>query len=1023
MTAFGPYKDTEVIDFAQLQGHHLFVISGATGAGKTTIFDGICFALYGSASGSDRENISMLRSHFAADDVHTAVELVFELKGRTYRILRQLGHTKKGNKSRTGEKYEFFEVVDGVEVPCVDRQMVSEINDKLEQIIGLTQDQFKQIVMLPQGEFRKLLTSETENKEAILRRLFKTERYQQMNSLLKERRDEVEQQFKQESQMLEQYIKSIVSNFKRREDSELFILLDSEHYHATQITEALTTEAVYYEEKNNREIRHVANTNEQLQLKQQAFFTAKNINEQLDQLAHKKAKKQLLDDEQPHIKQKEITLEAAERAGQLIPYEEQVKSIRKDVEEVLKRKTETSQRFETAKKEQEHILKEYKQEEEKANEREKLKQEVIRLREFLPKVEKIDSTKQTMKKLHTEITEEKATLDKVRQAGTEASKQIQIINEATKNQADILEELQAKNQERERLLGQHKLITSYLQIEKQQKDKSILVEKAEHTYKEQKLIYAKLEASWIENQAVMLATHLHEGTPCPVCGSSAHPNKASTHESVVTRERLDEDKQLLDTLYQAYMDEVSTQRSYEAQRKEKQQILMDEAILNENLEQQLATILSKGKQLKIDITHLETQYQQMKQQKAQQQELEKRVEQLVEKNTALEQALQEKQTTYTTIKATFTERIREIPEDMQVLDNLNRSLIATEQQANKLEEIWQSVQARLKVVDATYTTEQANTKNINEQVWQTEVRLKEVEEVFQKKIVASNFTDEAAYQSAKQTAEAQQSLRATITTFKEEIVGLDKQIVELSDTLAGKQLVDLKALEDELQAYQDAYEAAVSQLNHTQQQYKAIKELQEKIERLNQKTEQLERRLATISDLYDVLRGQNESKVSFERYVQIDYLDQITAAANERFHGLSNGQFRLVRSDRQEAYGKQSGLAMDVSDAYTGQTRDVKTLSGGEKFIASLCLALGMSDVIQRFQGSISVDTMFIDEGFGSLDEESLYKAIDALIQIQESGRMIGVISHVEELKSIFPAMLAVEKTKEGFSKTTFVVK
>src|SRR5690625_1688539 len=153
MTAFGPYKSKEVIDFTQLKDHHLFVISGATGAGKTTIFDGICFALYGSASGSDRENTTMLRSHFAHDDVHTAVELIFELKGQTYRVLRQLGHTKKGNKARTGEKYEFFEYIDGKEVPSVDRQMVSEINDKMEQLIGLTQDQFKQIVMYLKANF------------------------------------------------------------------------------------------------------------------------------------------------------------------------------------------------------------------------------------------------------------------------------------------------------------------------------------------------------------------------------------------------------------------------------------------------------------------------------------------------------------------------------------------------------------------------------------------------------------------------------------------------------------------------------------------------------------------------------------------------------------------------------------------------------------------------------------------------------------------------------------------------------
>lgn len=194
LNAFGPYKEKETIDFDELQGNTLFVISGKTGAGKTTLFDGIAFALYGKASGSDREDQRMLRSDFADEDIHTSAELVFQIQDKTYRIFRQLGHVKKGNKSKTGDKCEFYEIREKGEFPCVDRQMVSEIDQKVEEIIGLTPDQFKQIVMLPQGEFRKLLTSGTENKEEILRRLFKTEHYKYMNELLKEKKAKLEQE-------------------------------------------------------------------------------------------------------------------------------------------------------------------------------------------------------------------------------------------------------------------------------------------------------------------------------------------------------------------------------------------------------------------------------------------------------------------------------------------------------------------------------------------------------------------------------------------------------------------------------------------------------------------------------------------------------------------------------------------------------------------------------------------------------------------------------------------------------------
>src|SRR5690625_2483000 len=246
MTAFGPYKDKETIDFNDLDGHSLFVISGNTGAGKTTIFDGICFALYGTASGQDRENNAMLRSDFAEDGINTSVELIFELKGRKYRVLRQLGHIKQGNKSKTGEDYEFFEITADGEIPCVDRQMVTEIDKKIESLIGLTKDQFKQIVMLPQGEFRKLLTSKTENKEEILRRLFKTERYQKINERLKDKRDLTTAEFTREKEQLNRYIQSIFQSIPFREGEEtVFAVLDQDYYQTSQVLEAFQREVDY----------------------------------------------------------------------------------------------------------------------------------------------------------------------------------------------------------------------------------------------------------------------------------------------------------------------------------------------------------------------------------------------------------------------------------------------------------------------------------------------------------------------------------------------------------------------------------------------------------------------------------------------------------------------------------------------------------------------------------------------------------------------------------------------------------
>ncbi|MEC2644796.1 AAA family ATPase, partial [Bacillus thuringiensis] len=209
MTAFGPYKQKEVIDFEDLGEHRIFAISGNTGAGKTTIFDAICYVLYGEASGEERSDTSMLRSQFADDNVYTSVELTFQLKGKRYEIKRQLGHKKQGNKTITGHAVELYEVIDGENVPAVDRFHVTDVNKKVEDLIGLSKHQFSQIVMLPQGEFRKLLTSETENKEEILRRIFKTDRYKLMRELLDQKRKQWKDVLQEKQKERELYFRNV----------------------------------------------------------------------------------------------------------------------------------------------------------------------------------------------------------------------------------------------------------------------------------------------------------------------------------------------------------------------------------------------------------------------------------------------------------------------------------------------------------------------------------------------------------------------------------------------------------------------------------------------------------------------------------------------------------------------------------------------------------------------------------------------------------------------------------------------
>ncbi|WP_051251129.1 AAA family ATPase [Paenibacillus harenae] len=322
MTAFGPYKDQEIIDFSELMGHRLFVVSGNTGAGKTSIFDAISFALYGDASGEDRNDSRMLRSHFADDNMYTSVDFIFELKGRKYRVFRQLAHVKEGNKGPTEDRYELYEVVHGGVLPLTDRLIVSQVDEKLREIIGLTKEQFSQIVMLPQGEFRKLLTSETENKEEILRRIFKTGLYKYVADQLNEKRKQMQQICTELANIKEYHIGNLKGSLAGREGSALYNVFQQQHYNTFQVLEALELETDYYAKQMD-----VRKQQLQAELTKQHEQTAvnhqaKNVKEQFILLDQKVTTKQQLLEQEQDILQKTARLERAREVVHLDVYEQ-----------------------------------------------------------------------------------------------------------------------------------------------------------------------------------------------------------------------------------------------------------------------------------------------------------------------------------------------------------------------------------------------------------------------------------------------------------------------------------------------------------------------------------------------------------------------------------------------------------------------------------------------------------------------------------------------------------------------------
>nr|WP_295972112.1 AAA family ATPase [uncultured Bacillus sp.] len=1023
MTAFGPYKHSEVIDFSELKENRLFVISGHTGAGKTTIFDAICFALYGSASGEDRSDMKGMRSDFAADDVHTAVELEFELRGRHYRIKRQLGHVKKGNKTATGEHYEFYEKVDGREIPCVDRQIVSEINKKAEELIGLTKEQFSQIVMLPQGEFRKLLTSQTENKEEILRKIFKTERYTEISARLKEKKKAAEDEFKRVQEARDRYIGDIQAAIPPREESSLFEVLSQEQYNTHQVLNGLEDEALYYERVITDNKKRVETAEGAYHKKLEELHKAEAINEQFKKLEERKIQLHELTSQGPIYKEKEKQLERAERAAKIESYETQVNEWRLDEEEKKQRTavalTEYRQKIARLQKAQSY----YNQEVDKKEERERVSQTLLHYQDLLPVVRKIQKKKMELETAYKEVHRLGSGLEAQQKRIAQLKREKSRLSLEIQEMERKIDSLPDKQQKLLDMREQVRVLQDYMRLKQLQEQLVKELQQKKAVYDNLKQHYEQLEAAWVSGQASVLAAHLHDGKPCPVCGSLKHPNMAQGQDHIPSTEELDAAKIEYSKKDQAYRDIAAKVNANKEQLEQKETEVLQCGVAIEDAPSTFRQLVNQGKNLSQELEVLKKEKAQLGKLKK---ELERYEEQLTNSDTDLELAAktyQEKNMVFTSNKAVYQEQLTRIPEELRNLAVLEKKTAEALTVKTKLEQEWETAQKQLQLAKEDGAKAEANLENSRTQLMESSGKKLKAEQQFTEVLKQAQFSDEESYHLAKMTKEQQQELKGEMDNYHGTITALTLQIKDLQSALANKTKADIDFLIGEINNLKTSFDHSLDQLRRSELYLEKVKNLSNQIFETAEAAYQLEKRLNIVTDLYDVVRGQNNSKISFERYLQIEFLEQIIVAANERLKRLSNGQFLLMRSDRMESRGKQSGLGLDVNDSYTGQTRDVKTLSGGEKFNASLCLALGMADVIQSFQGGVSIDTMFIDEGFGSLDEESLTKAIDTLIDLQQSGRMIGVISHVQELKNAIPAILEVKKTKEGHSQTKFIIR
>ncbi|MUT64427.1 SbcC/MukB-like Walker B domain-containing protein [Paenibacillus sp. NEAU-GSW1] len=1023
MTAFGPYRDSETVDFAQLENHRLFVISGSTGAGKTSIFDAICFALYGAASGEDRSEPRMLRSHFADDDTHTAVEFEFAVGRRSFRIFRQLPHRKGNNKSETGGKAELYETTDGADTPAVDRFTVGDVNAKVESIIGLTKEQFNQIVMLPQGEFRKLLTSDTDNKEEILRRIFRTELYERLEARFQQRNRELGEALREARLRAELYMKQAAESLPIREESALAVTLAQPSFSGAQLSEALAQEQAFYRETARDGEAAKAALQAALEAQEAQLQDALALNARFAELARERAQREELERGRGEHETRERRLALAERAAQLAPYAEQAERAERDAAAKRQQRDARLASAEAAAREAAAAEERHRREEQRGAEREAAALELHRLAELAPAVQQLAALRQAYERL---AADEKSGAAKLEQAEKQiaaakelkaaAAAQLKSIESETAAAADVKEQLRNVEQQGKqvsKLIVLEKELGQFAELEKE-RTTALTAVREEHE---------RLEKSWIEGQASLLAAHLLDGKPCPVCGSAEHPDKAESADALPSREQLKQTKDQLSylerELNEARLQSASARAGWDSAIAELAELGASAGALSERQ----ADLRSRWRELKDENERLEKLSEQAKEIKQKSEQLDEQLEQMQKakdkqqadhQQLAVERASKQSQLE--------SEHVR-IPEQLRSPELLERRLKEQQQLSDTLAAAWKEAQERLQQARTKAAEEAAHAEQLERQLTDAIRNAEESASRFADELAKAEFDGVEPFRTALLQEEARAELKLRIESYKASLLAADRRIAELEQALAGQKAADIEALQAETARFKRDLEAAAAALQTAARFVEETERLRKSLDSANEKAKQLESELEQVLDVYQMLKGDNAMKISFERYILIEFLEQILHAANERLRHLSGGQFMLQRSDRLETRGKQSGLGLDIYDSYTGQNRDVKTMSGGEKFNASLCLALGMTDVIQAHQGGISIEMMFIDEGFGSLDEESLGKAIEALVDLQRAGRMIGVISHVQELKQAFPAALEVHKTKEGYSRTAIVVK
>lgn len=916
MSAFGSYAGKNVIDFTgQQQG--IFLITGDTGAGKTTIFDAITYALYNQTSGGER-NGNMMRSQYARPETETYVELEFLYRGQTYRVRRNPDY--KITKTLKNGKIREQKVPHSVELTLPDGTVFPEKKNatdaKIIEILGLTADQFSQIVMIAQGDFLKLLYTKSDERKMIFSKLFRTDIYWKIQENLRRKSMEMDERIQENDRAFEQ------------EKSRIIPLPESEELPLDELVERLRERLKDALKEQNLRRANVEELNKKI-------TKYEEINKLFRSLEKIRQTGKELEARQAESKERRQQIENALKADKVLVAEQQnlrqQQAVEQSVQAIAKMEetlTNNQEMFETLKTQLQEV------EAEQKREAADIQKKMLALEQSFPSYEALQnarSEEQQAKKVWEDLEKTSEESFHKKEAGIAALKEQQ------KQQEQVVEQTK-KNWEQTSLSAS---------------------ESAKH--------YEHMYEAFLKEQAGILAENLSAGCPCPVCGSTVHPDPAKLSDHAVTELEVEQAKK---TRAAAEEKRDLAYAAFEAEKTEKQKLA--QAVEKEEADFVLAQTIAKQQRKEAEQNYVS---------------LQKTAEQIREK--LVYPSLAEAKKQYAAMQ---------------------KALEAAEQEIERKRQKVSELAEAMNTLKGQKLAEEENQKTAKKLAAKTE---KEYAKLLEK----SGFVSEETYHLAILPERSRSKLEREEKEYESQCLRQQSEQKLLEKQVSGKTYTDTTELNEQLKAEKQALKEAEKTYMELHTAYENDRSVLQNCAVYLEKGKKLESEDQVIKSLSKTANGRlsGSAKIDFETYIQRQYFKQIIHEANKRLLTMSNHQFILkLKEEANTGRKTNEGLDLSVYSLVTDSERDVKTLSGGESFLAALAMALGLSDIVERSAGAIHPDMMFIDEGFGSLDAQSRQQAIEVLGELAGDSRMVGIISHVTELKEQIDRKLVVSRTDKG---------